>query len=682
MAQVKKNNPTQLLHDRTVSLLQKKHLAEAIDCMLQLAANNGRRDLTAGIELIRTNYALLLQYFKSGTNDPSRDEQLDALFSQAWNALDLFCYDLYSPEDAQLSDAITMQMLHSFEHSELIANERDVSLGNLFCQIKMSRPLSKEVRNAIHAFMLDEQLPVFERATILSAITLNLLRQYDADMLEKIYSYTLDDQPVQIRMQAYVALVLCGIAYDERIALEPRLRELYKMLTENDGDILDAIEVTIIFCKSAREFEQKITHVLKLEISNMQAGMPHMSFMDFLQLFKRGIDYEYNLFKKSFQKIPFFSASGNEHHWLMPFSLEYYKVKELAEVSPEALRFMRMIEGSVSQCNSSKYAQLAFVAKSFSTILSQISEQFKMLPVPDHDVVHSLDGYPVLRNYIHDLHRYLTINPEAEDLSHLLTDLIDFQSVNCLKEETKNTERLEHICRTLYKYREWPDAFRYLKKLTQTKVTPELLDMLVDAAEECEEFQTAEEALRRRMALFTNEDKDYLRLARCYHSDKALVAEESILHEALKLYPESETLLLQMGICLNSQNRANEAIPMLKHALQNSQEDKAEIHYEMAYANLLLKKGDLADTQIKTAIALKEQEAECLTMGVIISLHRGDTFEASRRYQQLVQLTKDVEQATRKINDKKELCELTDTNLSTVTIFHDLAKQEAPTPVK
>lgn len=628
-----------------VALLKDKRLSEALVLLHREAVRSNYTALAADAELIKDNYARLLQYFKSGTNDPSREDQLDAIYAKAWELVEYFSTQRQLPEDAALSDEMTLQMIHGFEHSPLEGEDRDMALGRLFARMRDCSPMTREVRRAIHQLVLNEQLPEFERATLLSAVTLNLLQWFDAGMLEQFYTYSLDDQPVQIRIQALLTLVLCGMRYDARIMHEPRLRELYRLLVETEKDALMAIQITMPYCKESVGFRKRLTNVVKVELGKLRVGREAMPFQEFLSIFQDGIDYDYDFFKMQCQR-PFFAQPDNEHHWLMPFTLEQYKLQEIVEGCPEAKPFLTMMKSSMSQTHSSKYAHTMGLAKTFPSLIPQLTAQLKDSPIKLEELA-PLDAFTTLRLYMHDLFRYLSLTDKGKTIANPLLLDADFGLYSSLSEEEEDVEMLEKICQTLYQRNRWLEVFPRLERLTRQRVTPQLLLQLTYAAERCDDYPSAQEALRRYLALYTFDEELYLHLAQDYDASQSYVAEENTLHEALKQWPDNVTLLLQMGKCLNRQQRPSEAVNVLRHAeLHADIALKPEVHQQLAFAYAQQALPDEAERQILLALEAEDSESETWLLGIVIALMSDQLSLAAERYAQLVRRVSDRDKKT------------------------------------
>lgn len=654
---------------QAVHLLQQKRLDEALNVLYNEAARRGMHDLAQDIKQTQENYSRLMQYFKQGLSDPTRMDQLNSLFASAWNDASRLDTDNTAVKDNQLGDGITLELIKGYQMMSMEGQLRDRNLGLLFLHIRKCIPLNRDIRSALNQMMLNDEFPVYERATLLSAILLNLLEAYDANMIECIYTYTLEDQPAQIRMQALVTLVLCGMAYDQRIAHEPRLRELYKLLTETEGDYLAAIQLSMLCCKSAVDFDDRLNSVIKVELGRIRAGKPHSSLKEFLQLFRDGSDPDYNSFRM-LCKHEFFSLPENEHHWLMPFDQQHYKAQELSLKNPDAKVFIRLMAGSSSQCNSSKYAHLIIVEKQLSSILSQMMEQLKNLPL-DAENICLIDEFSTIRTYLHDLYRYLTLNETGKKMDNLLQGNTDFYDITCLRESMEDTDRLEMICRTLYEQKRYGDAAIRLKRLTQVRADAQLLDMLADAASQSRNFQLEQEALSRYAALYPVHESILVRRAKSYHAVEAFVSEENLLHEAIRQFPSSSQLMLQMSACLNAQQRFNEALTVLENiALPDDEGQQSFYHYQMAYASLL--SGNLNEAQLQAEKGLKTNLPHSVMFQIMIfaDILSGQIVQAHQHYNALAELYGNEKAYLLLLKDKVLLRSIGEDDIM-LTLLHD-----------
>ncbi len=657
-------------------LLGKRSFKEALDTLQNLTSDKALRSFQEEITELNANYALLIRYFEEGLPDPARQDQLNVLYCKAWNLIDRMLFAVKHPvTDEYLSDQITQQMVRDFHHTTFSGKERDEQLGQLFRRIQNSFPITREVRHALHEVMLDEQFPLFERATILSAITLNLFQWFDASMLENIYTYSLDDQPKQIRSQALVTLALCGILYGDRIFHEHRLNELYRLLVETEGELLAAIEINIAHCRDYEKFRSRLNNIVKLELGKIKSGEPHLSLQEFVKLFNNGADHNYYNFKLIYKRYPFFSQPDNNHHWLMPFSQEQYFIQEIVQKFPKSDVLIKLMSSSLSQTDCCKYAHVMSILKEFPAVVNQVQDKISDLSVPLEGLSEP-EIFNLTHNYMLDLYRYLTLSNYGKQIKNPMDTDVNYSNIHNLKEVHENEKLLEVICQSFYKNEFWSLATSCLEQLTSRRPLPELLDMLADAAEQSEKASTAKQALSRKISLYGGDLTTFVHLIEIYDKQQEYVFEESVLHEALKSYPDNDILLLYMGTCLNKQHRHKEALSILSRSASLQEEDSVRhpALCQLITANLALNNTDAAAMYI-SKIQTDDDDDTSRALRILTALRQDNIKEAVLLYQMTVEdMDNENEEAYELLNNLSQTIELTDDDYAEFSLLHDMNK--------
>ena len=194
-------------------------------------------------DTLQKDYDRMLDFLAKGTHDPKLQEQHDILLERAWRLAESL-YDAQVPAKLPFEEPI-LTLLERLQAEP----DSDKLLNQIFEQLAESRHLSKAERKAMHQALLDENIPEYVRATLLSAITLHLTQSFDARMVEDLYTYTLDDQPVQLQMQAWITLVFVALIHTHRIEHLPRLREQYQFICESAPDLLFNLQIALLQCR-------------------------------------------------------------------------------------------------------------------------------------------------------------------------------------------------------------------------------------------------------------------------------------------------------------------------------------------------------------------------------------------------------------------------------------------------
>ncbi|MBR3540223.1 MAG: hypothetical protein IKO08_02085, partial [Bacteroidales bacterium] len=118
-------------------------------------------------ETVQKDYDRMLSFLAKGTHDPKLQEQHDILMERAWKLAESL-YDAEQPVELPFEETVSVLL------EQLLAEpENDHCLNRIFEQVAESRHLPKADRKELHKAMLNDSIPEYVRATLLSAITLH-----------------------------------------------------------------------------------------------------------------------------------------------------------------------------------------------------------------------------------------------------------------------------------------------------------------------------------------------------------------------------------------------------------------------------------------------------------------------------------------------------------------------------
>ena len=249
--------------------------------------------------------------------------------------------------------------------SEININDHQV----LFDAIEYNYPSSREDRNTIRQIILNEDNPLFIRAMVISALTLNLLRYFDNEKFESLYTYTLDDQNIVIRVRALVAIILVTMKHDVRISLDEKLVDQLHLMIEDfeespEKSLLVNIQLALYKCTQARlaakqlketlgqQIEQGLNIIKEKKNKNTEDIAPEWDnyleesgiqdqINDLIDLQRNGIDIMFNSFAQM-SRLPFYLLKCN---WFIPFSTEHPLIKAISKKS-----YVRISNGTYRNC--------------------------------------------------------------------------------------------------------------------------------------------------------------------------------------------------------------------------------------------------------------------------------------------------------------------------------------------
>lgn len=549
-------------------------------------------------ELLVADMNRILDYFAKGSSDARREELLDKLYDRAWLLTD----ELYDIEASNKAASIDIpQALKDLEDNI----HDDQCLGKAFEQIAQQTIMTRKDKESINHALLDESLPEYVRGALLSATLLHLVQWFDAELVEQLYIFTFEDQPMQIRMQAWVTLVLVAFAHEHRIAHLPRLKEQYKLICESEPQLLNEMQIALLQCLDAMKSDQRIHEIVdKFDEDKEESVQANMK--EFIKMINEGTDLTINMFKKQ-AALPFFSAPMTRHHWLMPFSLEQPDMKKLLDAQPKAVAWVRMMMQSVAQCETEKYATVFTMNEvGKGLLMSAIGEKLEktglkfdeIMPVPPHYV---------MLNYVHDLYRYFSLHPEGKQMRQNLFDNTLLMCTNpYLVDAVQSPEQLDKQAELLFSREHWADAGAVYECMLKQNVSENILQRLAycyycDAANSGCMSTPALQFLQRCNLLYPGNKQTLKLLADLWHDSLHFLNEEIVLKEALQYFADDTNLLNRLGRCLNMQQRYKDALEplykadLIKEGRRNTQRELAialfalhDYEHALQYAERLL----------------------------------------------------------------------------------------------
>lgn len=632
MATYRKNIPA---FDQVAELLRSGRLKEACAFLSLTFARMGAPRQVDDCKTLQDDYDRLLSYFTQGISDPHRADMYDSLMNRAWDMADQM-EQLTHPEGEAVTEINFGSVL-----TDLATRPNDDTLLNIaFEYVAECHQLPKEDRKALHQTILDEQLPEYVRATLLGAVTLYLAQWFDAEMIENLYIYTLDDHSVQIQMQAWVTLVFAAIIHRDRIEHLPRLREQYTLLTESEPELLFQIQIALLQCREALNFNKKLHEMVSTEGDDEMPKTENIK--EIMAFVSEGIDMSIETFQ-NLCGMPFFSNEYTRHHWLEPFSTEQPTVKKIVEDYPDSLPWINMMKNSAAQCETDKYGALICMFQSNNHLMSKLSRKLEATGLKFEDV-RPLPPVFVMRNYLHDLFRYCHIHPQALQMRFKPFEQTLNLSLNPWLRMAFNSEKsLERIAEFLFRKERWDEAIVAYQELLKKNTTLPYLQRIIYSAMQAADPKNGVdivEMLVKCNHLYPGDKWTLKNLAELLHAQGTYDSEELYLNEALSHHPKDVNLLMRMGRCLNCQGASQRALDYLFEA-DLEKEGQLSVQRELARALLMVKRADDAERYIRMVLSRTNPTSNDWLLAGHIALLSGNIILAIERYQQAK--PKDVE---------------------------------------
>lgn len=564
----------------------------------------------------------LIEASKNGLDVSSYKERLDQIFLETWQLIDHLRWN--HMEHTPMIFAVD-NLVAELEPQHL-ATIDDYQLECIFNTIRTTYPIGKDLRTALHQAILTDELPMYLRATLLSAMTLNVLEWFDADLLEFMYTYTLDDQPVQLRQQSWAALFLCGMVHDQRIVHHPRLREEYLLLCEIEPAQLAQLQKLLL---PLREYESFTRNLHKLiddmaqskriendeeeesEEQHFEITNDSENFKQFLELMRSNVDTGYTQFKLM-SKLGFFSMEGTDHHWLMPFDKECEIIKKLLEEKPELQYWYEMLLHNLAQTNTDKYATFLLMANTAERV-KELNSKLAGLNLPEGKLA-DLGADMIMQIHLQDLYRFFTLSKTGRKLKNPFRLTPDLSSYECFGKAFHTADNLRTVAEYLFKSEKYEEAAQTYERLLELEITEQNLKNSILCLNHLNGGSFKIKPLAHLYNKLFPVDEDVLNaVIRAYNiNDPSL---EPYYQEALENFPDSFHFMLSYGEYLNENKRYSDALKTLYKAYMiDESNEKVILGLAQAHAHLGQK-----DKAFALLNHLDNPQEHCLLMHDILS---------------------------------------------------------------
>lgn len=418
------------------------------------------------------NYRYMLQYFVEGLNDPQRNEMYNKIvarmLSLGYELNDQLHYSMstqfdyvqrrYFPHKKRFSQTSGLWDALKYYHLQKKMNEGDND-GNALLRLRMN--YESLLPDVFSIYWLtpnysDEELGLlkqmktneFNNETLLavSGITLNVWRMWD-DKKVMLLLDLCDDENVEVRLRAMVALCFVITKYDKLLKYYPAISNRLVLLTDNEKslDMMTNIIFQIIGTADTEEITRKMREEIlpevmkispmlkdKLEADNLtkadewdeenpqwqdileQSGVSD-KLQELSELQLEGAD----VYMSTFSILKNFSFFNEISNWLLPFDTAHSQVHALfAGADPNVLS---AFVGNNAMCNSDKYSFCLSVLQMPAQQRSMLTHSFKMEAEQLKEMANdeailqpNVLARTLSKQYVQDLFRFFKLFPQKE----------------------------------------------------------------------------------------------------------------------------------------------------------------------------------------------------------------------------------------------------------------------------
>lgn len=714
-----KINEIEQWYTKVLELLRQLRIQEAIEQLETRAIDR----FQPAIEEIRFTYSNILTYTGKGITDPMSGLIFNRLMASIYELTDAVRLNLLTSSGSKIA-AIKVEMerqtlrenedlsenlmglsfdneLHEMLHSASLfddeseseaAKSHRIAINRAFHNLWMTDKYSENDIRVIKRIFDSSSIPWFEKAMMVSAITLGTLRAFDSHrlgVLIDLYSHP----NAQISVRALFGILITLLLYEKRLRHYPEVTEKLHALANDQSFADDMLTMIIQFYRSketekvARKLHNDILpQVIKLnqdlsERLDLDKLLQSGDFTDRNPDWEKYFDSQPGLMRKledltnmqmegvdvflsAFANLKAFPFFNELPHWFMPFYPENYAVQEALHDESETFKdaFLKGIDLSVYMCNSDKFSfvlnlrhmpqqQKAMMVQMFEGEAEQLAE-LKNEEISEP----SLERKRITIQYIQDLYRFFKIHPFRNEITDIFVRRFTLTELSTFTSLFNNPDFYRTIANFHLDNGHFDEAgllYNYLIESGESYA--ELYEKAGYCKQELALYDDAI-ALYKRADLFdTNHNWLLRKMAQCYVGLGDTESAIQCYTELLQMEPENLKIAASLATCYLNTDNPEKALEYF-YSVEFNNPGSVSAMRPVAWCLFLLNRNTEADKYYTLIIDMEPNSYDYLNAGhVAFSL--GNKEKAIRYYlQSIVSRSDDMKSFVKSFNkDRKHL---------------------------
>jgi tetratricopeptide (TPR) repeat protein len=486
-------------HNRINYLLEHGRILDAFDKISIAMPQGSFGELNGRLDELRFTYSNMLNYTVKGIEDPQRREIYNGLILKTYELADQLKLELvnhtelriavikhdlekemqYNNEDLagnllglsfdyELNEMLRSTSLYEDESESESAIKHRKAIQRAFNFLWLNNRFSEDDARVVGQIFESNSFPWYEKALLVSAITLGLIRTFDVrriDLLIRLYAH---NDP-QVSMRALVGILIGFSLYDRRIILIPGISDILQMLKDDDSFESDTLSIItqIKRAKDTDRITRKFREEIVPEIIKFNEDLSEKLNLDKLLHddneedknpdWEKYFDNQPDLVRKledltnmqmegndvflgAFSMLKNFGFFNEIHHWFIPFYREHYAIVAAMRNEKESIRdtFLKGVEISPYMCNSDKFSFVLNLSlmpdgqkEMMAQMLSAEAEQFEEL-INDELADPALKKKRIVIQYIQDLYRFFKLNSIKSETGDIFQHPLDVYNTGTL----------------------------------------------------------------------------------------------------------------------------------------------------------------------------------------------------------------------------------------------------------
>ncbi|MFO7873992.1 MAG: tetratricopeptide repeat protein [Bacteroidales bacterium] len=707
-------------YDNACKLIHKRRVADAIEVLRQLIKVSGKEFLHEELNELQDTYSHLLQHSFAKVQDPEREKiytyLLRTLLEMSDKLREMLLTENGEGHIVQLKKAQRgqnaaerMEALETLESlafdDELsgllkdakvsdsgISSEREKTLGKLFASIWLTDKFAEDENNLLGAVCDSEKLLWHDKALIVSALTLSLLRYFDVHKFELLFRFV-EKQEDLVWERAMIGLFIGFLKYNDRYHLYTVLEEktLALQFLPNIEQHIEAILIQFIKSRETERVKKKWEEEILPEMMKMRPRIEEKLdlnniFSDTWEEDEKNPDWEtvfedapdllnklqeltemqmdgMDVFISAFAQLkhfPFFRETSN---WFLPFYAQNPAVQSAVHDPDKGIDLtpiLEKLENTYFMCNSDKY--------SFSFNLEMVPDQQKsmmmnmlnaeMENISELEKDQELQGglarsKSIYTQYFQDLYRFYKLHPWRNEFDDIFSLDLDLHETWFVQKLVSDNKTIRNIAEFLFDKQFYEDALKvFLSILDKDKSSIELFEKIAFCYEKQADFSQAFRFYQKADLIEGGRLWIIKKLAYCCKYLNRWEEALSYYQQAEIIDPEDLRVQANIGQCLIHLERYQEALEYY-FKVEVLAPENHKIRRPLAWCSFLLGKFDTAKDYLERLLANEPDNPYDLMNLGHVNWCRREPVEAFQMYLKSIRTWKSLKEFEKAFNEDR-----------------------------
>lgn len=685
-------------HRRLSSLLTEGRLHEAFESIGTVLVKFPYSNFSSQLEELVFTYTNMLNFTMQGVSDPQSERIYIDLINRTYELSDLVKLDLldsashrlgsikadlekhFRQNEEELADSL-MNLSFDYELTEILrdselyddetesesALRHRQTIQRIFNYLWLNNRFSEADARVIGQIFESAGFPWYEKALLVSAISLGLFRTFDVKRLEILVKLYSDSNPL-IAQRALVGVLLTISLHGNRIFHLPKAIDILKVMADDVNFEADSFSVIsqVIRSKDAEKLSRKfrdniIPDIIKFneDLSrklNLENLISSEEEADKNPDWEKHFDSDSDLVRKleeltnmqmegadvflgAFSMLKNFPFFRELHHWFMPFYRENFAVVAALKNENSAFReiVLKGVENSPYLCNSDKFSfilNLSFLPQQQKEMMSQMLgaeiEQFEEI-MNEELTDPALRKKRIVIQYIQDLYRFFRLNPLKSEIGDIFQQPLDIYNSIVFKELVKTPDFYRKVATFCFDNDHFGEALIVISNLLEKNYgSAELYEKAGYSLQKTGNYHGALEMYRKADLFDTNRKWLLGKMAQCHLKLHQPAEALAIYNELLQIEPDNNKSIASAGTCYLSLGDYEKALEYFFRIEFNNPGDANAIR-PLAWCLFLLNRIEEASAFYKQLLELEPNEFDFMNAGHV-AFCQGNRLAAAAYY--------------------------------------------------